>query len=997
MKTIVPRVYNIPAGEPFLRRLAETLCDPVRRSTLFGDHPLEDITIFLPTRRAARWLANDMAHLMRHNYQRSAVLLPALRAIGDVDEEGAEGGHFDVALDTNIAPVVGVYERIFFLSSKITIWMEKRGRFMTASQSAALASDLVRFFDQAQGDDVQWEKLRDIVPDEFAENWQETIDFLNLIIRDWPDYLKDKGRLDPVARRNLLMDRLGAYWQKTPPSGPVIAAGSTGTMPATARLLSVIAHLPNGAVVLPGLDQTSPNHVWDAVMDDPSHAQRSMAGLLNKLNLSRKEVAIWPGAQNASPRFSLLSAAMAPASQTGDWASLAKNLNIELGTKGLHLLEAPDAPSEAGAIAVIMREALEVQDKTAALITPDRNLARRVAAELRRWGIEVDDSGGLALRQTPAAALSLLVLSVVETKADPVQLLALLKHPLCHMGQARATHIRHVRAMESLIFRGPVPSHGIGAYKKNLSQRANAFPLKSFPDVLEHDIRDLLDRVEHALTPIMAIAAEASFKDFCLAFKQSISQICYDGERDNFVQNEAGLAVLALLDQVVEQAEGMASLSLSDWHRLVQQWMDQMSFRPKGRVYSRLNIWGPLEARLLQTDLVILGGLNEGVWPPVPETGPWLSRPMRSDMEMSLPERRIGLAAHDFIQNACAAEVIMTRAKKVDGTPTVAARWLRRLTTLAKNIDTSFPHMRLHWWRSLDAPHQVIRAPRPNPRPPIHARPNRLSVTQIETLMTDPYRIYAQHILRLPEWDRVAAPSSAAHRGTLLHQVFERFTKRYPDQLPENAHQALLDIAYDIGGSEGQLNEGLILWRARLDALAGWLSVWEVNRRLSLTHISSEIKGEIKRDIAGKVFTISAKADRIDELTDGSFEILDYKTGAIPSGSDIKSFFSVQLVLAAAIMRVGGFENLSKGRVKAINYIKLSGGVPPGEFMTMPIDDAFVDEGLCVVERLLAAYADERVGYLSRLRQKRIHYETSYDHLARFAEWGAYDDQGDGA
>ena len=994
MKTSQPRVFNISAGEPFLRRLAETLCDPERRYALFGDVALEDISIFLPTRRAARWLADDMANLMRFSCQQTAILLPALRAIGDVDEEGAEGGHFNTQADIEIMPEIGGYERIFFLTRKIQDWMQGRNRFVSVSQASALAGDLVRFLDQAQSDEVEWGALRNIVPDEFAENWQETIDFLNLITLDWPDYLNQKMRLDPVMRRNMLMNMLGAYWQESPPTGPIIAAGSTGTMPATARLLSIIARLPHSAVVLPGLDQTMSDEIWSAVLDDPSHPQRSMAGLLNKLEIKRNDVALWPGVQATSPRFSLLSAAMAPAAQTGDWSQLVQSLDIDAGIAHLHLLEAPDTPSEAGAIAVIMREALEERDKTAALVTPDRNLARRVAAELRRWDIEVDDSAGIALRQTPAAALSLLTLDVVEKNAEPIKLLSLLKHPLCYLGLSRQEHIKIVRAMESIIFRGPVTQYGIARYRDVLSARATQFPLKNFNDVTLDAILSLLDRLEHALAPLHELNMRFDFPSFSGALLKAISCLCDNGTEDVFAHDEAGLAVTSLFDQVIAQSKPDDLHGFYEWHELFQQWMDQASFRPKGRIESRLNIWGPLEARLLQTDLVILGGLNEGVWPPVPETGPWLSRPMRLDMNMSLPERRIGLAAHDFVQNACAPEVVMTRAQKIDGTPSVAARWLRRLTTLAHHIDTTMPETRMHWWRGLDAPIRVERARRPNPRPPVDARPQRLSVTQIETLMIDPYRIYARHILGLKEWDRVAAPASAAHRGTLLHNVFERFTTLYPEHLPDDPHQTLLEIAYELGGVDGQLNEGLALWRARLDALACWLGTLERKRRPVIDRVFSETAGQINRKIAGRSFTISAKADRIDYLQDGCFEILDYKTGSMPSKTDLQEYFSVQLVLAAAILRSGGFEGIPKGKVKSLNYIRLSGGVPPGDYASTLIDDTFIDEGLDVVDRLIAAYSDQGLGYVSRLREKRIHYSTAYDHLARYDEWGAYDEQG---
>lgn len=356
---------------------------------------------------------------------------------------------------------------------------------------------------------------------------------------------------------------------------------------------------------------------------------------------------------------------------------------------------------------------------------------------------------------------------------------------------------------------------------------------------------------------------------------------------------------------------------------------------------------------------------------------------------MNQPERRIGLAAHDFVQNASAPRVVLSRAQKVDGAPTIAARWLRRMTTLAGDLPRGFAAERLSWWLALDHAYELTPATRPNPKPALASRPSQLSVTRLEALLADPYRIYASHILHLREWEDVGVPAQARHRGTFLHDILETFVDRYPDHLPSDVEANLMAIADEMMADPLLASEGMAVSRARLRAAIAWMAKYETVRRGDLRQSYSELTGRMQLPVAGAPFTITAKADRIDALKSGAYRILDYKTGTPPSANDVRKLFSLQLVLEAAILRAGGFEGLPAGTADRLDYIRLSGGFPPGELLPHDVDAEMIDAALSGIANLIELYRNPEQGYISQLRPKRISFPSAYDHLARVAEWSS--------
>ena len=995
------KIYNIAAGQAFLPCLAETLLDDLRRRALFGETPLPDFEILLPTRRAARDLAGHFLALAAARGQ-NGVLLPHIHTLGDLDEDAPDKEAAFLAM-SDVPPAIQPMARHYHLLTLIRAWAAMAGAAQVGGEGAlnpvkvsALAFDLERFLDQAQNEDLDWAKLPDLAPDELAENWQQTLDFLKIITEFWPQILDDLGMVDPTARRNTLLRLRREAWAANPPTHPVIAAGSTGSIRATADLLALVTSLPRGAVVLPGLDMEVDAPHWRMIEKTVSHPQYALAQLLTHMGVTRAQIATWPGSVPQNQTASTLGLALAPAEMTASWATrraLHLSDGVDQRLDNVHLIEAPDPQAEAGAIGVIMRHCLNTPDKTAALVTRDRNLARRVAGELKRWDIEIDDSAGTPLANQPLSNFLRRVLACLASDFAPVACLAMLKHPLVHLGQTRGGHMALTRRLERRLLRGPRLNGGLPALRAALAMKER--------QPQDAALEAMLARLEVAFGPLVSLADPAPMEAHIDALVAVVTALMQENEGDAhegaLFEGEEGRALFSVLDNLRAQSVLAGHVSKADWPALFDMWLYRQPVRPQSPVNPRLMILGPLEARLMQADVMILGGLNEGSWPPLPETGPWLSRPMRAALGMSQPERQIGQAAHDFVQSAAAGEVYVTRSRKVDGTPAVASRWLRRLETLCGELDKARGADYLAWWQALDAQAEAPRppAPPPNPTPPLAARPDQLSVTQIETLLHNPYEIYAKKILNLREWDNLDAPVSPADRGSLLHGLFERFIAAEAHLKPDAARR-FMALADEMKSARPGGEALLTFWRARLTAIADWLAEHEAARRTNVVRSHVEVTGRLRLDLASGPFTVTAKADRIDVMVDGCFEIIDYKTGKPPSGTKVKNHESPQLTLEAAILRGGGFatqKGVLKGTGSLLSYWQISGGMPAAKLSAPLVADAeLIDGAVDMVSHLIEAYRDEMRPYAAHIRPGRD--GGVYDHLARRGEWQRVSDDG---
>ena len=1025
-----PRVFTIPASAPFLSTLIRALVDG---DLVPGFEPARDplalarATLFLPTRRACR-LARDV---FLDVLETDAAILPRIVAIGDIDEddlifaEAASGAIAETALE--LPPALGGFERRMLLARLVLAWSGSAQLRPQAGDTPlvvhspaaalALAGDLCRLIDDMTIRQVPWDGLDRLVPETLDPYWQLTLEFLKIARVAWPAILTERGAVEDVTRRDRMIEaeamRLAAA-----PDGPVIAAGSTASMPATAQLLGAVARLPHGAVVLPGLDRDLDEPSWDLIAgvrsgdrySEPpavSHPQFAMQAFLQQLGIDRGEVAVI-GTPGPHGRERLISEAMRPAAATELWAERLDEATRHAALADVTMIEAANPEEEALAIAVALRETVEAEGKSAALVTPDRALARRVTAALARWKVAVDDTGGDRLADTPAGVFARLVADAALEGLPPVPLLALLKHPLC-----RICDDIGVAALERAVLRGPRPragckglAHALATFRVELNRlRRNepsalhrADPRTSLTDAELDAAAALVQRLGEALAPLEEIEPRPwTFGELAAKHHAAIAALSRDETgRSVALTGNDGNALLIAFDDIVARPRGEdIDLRPTDYAELFALAIGERVVRRPGAPGTRVCVFGPLEARLTRHQRVVLGGLVENVWPPETRSDPWLSRPMRLELGLDLPERRVGLSAHDIAQLMGAPEVILTRSAKLAGAPTVPSRFVQRLAAVsgAQWKDAMERGERyLRWARDLDRPAAVKPVARPEPKPPRAARPNRLSVTEIEHWLRDPYTIYAKHVLRLAPLDAVDTPPGARDRGTVIHGAIGDFTEKFAAAAPAHALDELIALGTKHFAALEDYPEARAFWWPRYLRIARWFASWDAARRSAVAQIHAEIRGEISIPVGERSFKLTTRADRIERLADGGYAILDYKTGSVPTDEQVRSGLAPQLTLEGAILRKGGFKEVPAGvSLDALVYVSLKGGEPAGLERVVKFKDDTAqhqaDFALARLAAVVARFEKEDTPYRSLVSPMWKTRYGDYDHLSRVKEW----------
>jgi ATP-dependent helicase/nuclease subunit B len=1004
-----PSVFSIPAHVPFVDALAAGVAD--RYASADDPLALARVLVLLPTRRACRALQDAF---LRHSGGR-ALLLPRMVPLGDVDEDALQ---FDaLALQTangarDIPPAIGDMRRRLLLARLV---QESASRTrdeqggdgqLPIDQAVHLAGELSNLLDQVQTERLGFDRLGELVPEDYAAHWQLTLQFLEVLTGAWPERLAAEGVIDAAERRNLLLAARAANWQRDPPPTPVIAAGSTGSIPATADLLAVVARLPAGAVVLPGLDQDLDGAVWDLL--EPSHPQFGLRHLLARLDVTREDVGDWPGLPQADgrqrARANLVSAALRPAPATDNWSELG---DIDASAlSGLIRIDCAGADEEAGAIALIMREVLSDREtgSTAALVTPDRGLARRVAGALARWNVAVDDSGGVPLAETPPGVFFRLIVEMVGQDAAPFPLLSALKHPLAAGGLSPGAFRGLVRALEIACLRGPRLAPGLLALAAAARRAAEA----GEPELAV--AADLLDALVVSAEPFADLLAGPArpvgdIIDAHARFAEALAASDTQTGAERLWSGDAGESLAAFVTDLADAGHLLGPVSAARYPALLEALFAGRTVRPRYGSHPRLAILGPLEARLQRYDVMILGGLNEGTWPPELAADPWMSRPMRADFGLAQPERRTGLSAHDFTQALGASEVYLTRSLRVEGSPTVPARWLTRLEFAAQALGLEPEQMAargdkwLAWHRGLAlVPPEgtqvstIADRARPRPTPPVAARPRTLSVTEIETWMRDPYAIYARRILELRALPPLDQAPDAADYGSRIHRVLDRFLSQCPPgPLPDDALAQLVATGEEMLAPIRALPAVWTFWWPRFQRIAEWFIEIEGARRAGVAETRTEAVGRLELTGPQGAFELIARADRIDRLSDGTLAIIDFKTGAVPRAAEVAAGFAPQLPLEAAIAAAGGFDNVPAATVGGLEYWRLSGGRVVGAVSPVGGDNpgelaAQARAGLAL---LIETFDDPATAYESRPRANWAPRYSDYEHLARVKEWSA--------
>jgi ATP-dependent helicase/nuclease subunit B len=1031
-----PRVLSIPPGAPFLPTLASALLsgELVPGFRFDGDPlALADVTIYVPTRRAARALRTEFMELMGGR----AAILPTVRPLGEFDEDEAlfetDAPENPAALD--LAPPIASTERLLLLAVLVRAWKQRlpaevAARFAeeimvpaSAADAIWLARDLADLMDEVETEGSDWAKLAGLVTGNLAGWWQVTLDFLGIASQHWPLILAERDRSNPAAHRSALIRFETERLQRKPPAGPVIAAGSTGSIPATAELLKTIAHLPNGAVVLPGLDATLDAPSLAAISAPDArpallgHPQYGLIKLANKIGVARDEIAPLGTPSSALDlRNAIVSEALRPADTTELWPQMRarfSDADMTAALEDVSVLEAPNERDEATAIAVALRHAVSVPGKRAALVTGDRALARRVSAELLRFGITADDSGGTPLANTPPAALLRLAAQAAFHPGDPLPLLALVKHPLLSLGMERAP-VRHAAELiELAALRGGTGRPDIATLPDLFGRRLadpgdggrEPFWFARFPARRIEEAIGVADNLVAALVPLLELRGRTDLgvPDFAQASTQVLEALGRqaDGSVTALYAGDAGHKLAQVLRDLVT-ARSPFAFGADEWPDVLDALLAPETVKPRQGTDRAIAIWGALEARLQHVDTLVVGGLNEGVWPRKPESDRFMSRLMKGGLDLEPPERRIGLAAHDFQMAMGAQKVVLARALRSGDAPAVPSRWLQRLLTFTGKDHAGVMRRRgeqlLSWARTLDDAPRVDFAPRPCPAPPLDLRPKHFSVTEIETLRRDPYAIYARRILGLHALDPVIRDPGAAERGTLFHDILHRFSMQADPSAPD-ALEKLLQAGRDCF-ADAELPEDVeAVWWPRFETLAANILAWE-RGRFDVQSRHAEARAE-KTVVGGTGVTLSGYADRVDLLTGNMADILDYKTGSSPSKVQAHTLLAPQLALEAALLRRGSFRDLGSREPADLAFIRLraSGEVEQESILRhgkgIRSGTELGEDAWARLEKLIYHYANPATGYLSRaLPFREGETDGDYDHLARVLEWSA---GGDGA
>ncbi len=1039
-----PNLFSIPAGAPFLPTLSRALLDGSLIEGFPGDLgplALARATIYVPTQRAARELSLALVAAGGG----ASLILPRIAPLGAF-EATQDSLLFDepAELAAPAPPAVAELTRRMMLARLTRAWgealrgaivrVDDGGRLLfhesepplvaaSPAQAFALAGDLGALIDDMIIEGAPWERLDGLAPGDFDPYWRITLDFLKIAIAQWPAWLDENGLVDRASRGAMLVDHEIARLAAGALDGPLVIAGSTGTNRATARLIGAIARAPQGAVVLPDLDMALDEASWRMIGAEDSqviagHPQAALFRLLRVIGAERADVRVLGSTSPAlASRARFLSDALRPADSSDLWQAAreasgpARELETEEALADVAVIEAADENEEALALAIAMREALETPGKTAALISPDLEITRRVKAELARWGVEVEDSAGERLGQTSAGAFARLALDAAFD-GRPIDILALLAHPLARLSRPRGEAEAAARALELGALRGVLPATGLGDIEALF-----AAARRSAGDVHAHRARRRLTEADWraaegllrdtlgALEPLRALPPRAPLEAFLQAHRAALTALAAADAADALAEAPGGETLIALMDEWADAAREEFFCERPDYVALFDAVAAEQRAPDAATGHPRLRMLGLLESRLLSFDLTLLAGLDETVWPPQARTDSFLNRSMRAALGLSAPERRIGQTAHDFVAGLGAPEAILSRAKKRGGAPTVASRFLQRIAAVAGDVAYARARARgeekLSLARVIDAPAAIAPVAPPRPKPAAALRPRGLSVTRIETLRRDPYAIYAERILELRPLEPVGAVQGPREIGDEWHAALSAFAGQFPvGGLPEEAGDILKRIA------RGRFAAALadpafraLQWPRVERGLEFYLD-FERGRRGGLARLLVEEAGALEIPLrGGAAFKLTARADRIEILEDGSAVVVDYKSGAPPGVSEVQVGFAPQLTLEAAMLARGAFAAAKGVKAEAALYLKL-GGAKGGEIRELKFKDAsfgaVVETHYAQLIKLLEQFASAETPYLSRPYPKFAGRFGDYDHLARVMEWSATGGKSDG-
>ncbi len=963
---VANKIYNISAGASFVDVLAQIYLQK------YADNPdeLAKVLFLLPNRRACQSLAD--AFVRRHDLK--PTILPQIKPIAEVDEDEVFLTR-DSSLLHNLLPAVDSTEKVLQFTLMIMKKSELGMDNISLAQAYALAQNLAQLTDMSYNERLDLRKIKDLVGEEYAIHWKQTLLLLQIITEYWPQILAENGKIDVAQRRNILLESEIKLWQQNQTNQHIVVAGTTAAFPILKELVKTVAELPNGAIYLYGLDKYLEDSAWEKI--DENHPQYELKELLEYLNISRDSV---PNADILQPfalREKIVAETMRPAESSCAWRDLSTHPIPAEQFDNIRLLNCDDLRQEAAAIALIIRHTLETPEKTAALVTMDRNLSRRVVSELQKWDINADDSAGRPLSLTQIGIYLRLIWNVLENDSQTA-IISLFKHPFTACKMSRAKFTQKAMELERI-------------------WRTGAEPTPEITEFLEHFYKILRPLSELYAQPYVEL--QQVFKAH-LEVAEKLADTDTKTGAQLIWREDDGAAAAKWVSEFINKSSLLGTIQTNDYGGLFTVLLSEQSVRKRYGTHPRVKILGPIEARLTQYDVTVIGEANEGIWPNLPQPDMWMSRPMKQEYGLPLPERQIGVSAADFAHLLNAPQVYVTRAKKIDGNPINKSRWWLRLETVLEAnfgseegaFDFIYNQPYTYWAKNIDRRDSYMPISAPDPRPAVERRPRELSATNIEKLMRDPYIIYAKKILELYRLDDVDTPKQPYDFGNIVHKVLEKFNTKYNSDVypePATARKLLLEYGNEQFDAANVPAETLAFWRPRFESMMDWIISKEQAYRPQIAKIHNEIEGKIS--IKGRIgpFVLTAKADRIDKLKNGKLNILDYKTGNDKSVKSIVAGKAPQLPLEGLIASAGGFGGVAPATIESLQYWAFKDKFNATDAVQSAKAMSVVQSA---VQNLINAYDRVEQPYLVKPRPSSAPEYSDYDHLSRIKEWGAHAD-----
>lgn len=911
-----------------------------------GKDSLPNAVVLLPTRRAATALREAFRNIAGDG----TLLLPRMISLADVGEELLTLlGHDALALLQQVPPAMSPSQRQYLLAQQVMLY--ERVRFerdraagLQVSESSLrvehalqLANYLADLQDRCTraNIDLSYGKLKDLVLGDYAEHWKESVAFLDIVGTIWPEVEAEQGQITPAAHEVQLLSALRDAWEQKAPSYPVFAVGSTASQPATASLLSTIARMENGHVVLPGLDPRMAPEAWNAVHE--SHPYFHLKHLLDANGLTARDV---QPLGETPEHCSIWLEALCRVEATGQWRT--QTIAPERFSH-LRTIACQHAEEEARVITLLMREGLEKKEGRIALITPDESLMERVAAQLGFYGIAANRLSQGALSNTESGSL---VVALMEWLAAPESvrpLVQLLRHKLVQLGDAEQ--------WAGWVDLFEYESRGISAH--------NVGQLPAVPTTLRetaaykalHRVaREVGDMARARVMPSVWVARVQGLLQALAPVAGQAHEKLAEG-----LEQCAGADILGPLEQ-----QGFAAL--------LAEILDASWRGPQFNAHPQLVMLTPVEARLQRFDRVILGNMVDRLWPGLYGQSPWLNLAQQAELGLPGVEQHATLLAHDVLMHGSCGEVFLTYPQRDAGSPAARSRYLERLLALAEAQGMKASALEAARYRDLaeqrfDAPFAPEQPPTPRPS----ERPKKLSVSLLDKAIGDPFSIYARAILGLRALDELDAEPEPRDLGSRVHAALETLAnywtqhKQGPElvELEAMASTALRDL-------EGRPAVQLF-WSRRIMMALHYVNAREAQRRGA---VLAEERIEQAIDTKHGALLLKGKIDRIE----GGY-LVDYKTGKPPEQSKISQGQAVQLLAYARMRAAQGHD------VAGLEYWGLPGGKAPAkqEDVMLELDASF--------QQLLDQLMDRDTAFLARPTGGDERFANDYGGISRYDEW----------